>query len=154
VRQVVSTHHHWDHSGGLREYMARGIGVVAHARNVAFVRGVATAPKTAVPDELSRGARPPAITPVNDSLVIGAGDARVVLYRIETSHAEGLLAAYLPAHRLLFTSDVLSPAATLPALGSAEVAAFVRARRLTVDRFAGGHGGIAAWADIEAAAAR
>jgi glyoxylase-like metal-dependent hydrolase (beta-lactamase superfamily II) len=113
VRQVVNTHHHWDHSGGLREYMAAGIPVVTHARNVEFVRGIAAARKTVAPDELSRRPRAPVITAVRDSLAIGTGDARVVLYPLPTSHAEGLLVAFLPSHRLLFTSDVLTPGANL-----------------------------------------
>ena len=154
VRQVVSTHHHWDHSGGLREYLARGIPVVTHAGNVAFVRQIAAARKTLAPDELVRRPRQAVVTAVHDSMTLGTGNSRVVLYRMQTSHAEGLLAAYLPAHRLLFTSDVLSPGPMLAQLGSAEVVAFARVWGIPVDRFAGGHGGVAAWADIERAAGR
>ena len=154
VRQAVMTHHHWDHSGGIREYLAAGIAVVAHERNIPFVRQIAAARKTVAPDELSRRPRAPIVTAVRDSLVIGGGEGRVVLYRMSTSHAEGLLAAYVPAHRILFTSDVLSPAPMLAQLGSAEVVAFARLRGISVDRFAGGHGGVAAWADIERAAGR
>jgi glyoxylase-like metal-dependent hydrolase (beta-lactamase superfamily II) len=154
VRQAVMTHHHWDHSGGIREYLAAGIAVVAHERNIPFVRQIAAARKTVAPDELSRRPRTPVVTAVRDSLVVGGGDGRVVLYRMSTSHAEGLLAAYLPAQRILFTSDVLSPAPMLAQLGSAEVVAFARLWGIPVDRFVGGHGGVAAWADIERAAGR
>jgi glyoxylase-like metal-dependent hydrolase (beta-lactamase superfamily II) len=65
-----------------------------------------------------------------------------------------MLAAYVPSARLLFTSDVLSPGPTLAAPGSRELLALVRQRGLAVDRFAGGHGGVASWADVEAAANR
>jgi len=63
-----------------------------------------------------------------------------------------MLAAYVPAARLLFVSDVLSPGPTLAPVGSAEVVALARARGITVDRVAGGHGGVANWADVERAA--
>ena len=80
----------------------------------------------------------------------------MLLYALPTAHAEGVLAAYLPGPRLLFASDVLSPPAAggapLAPAGSAELAAMVRARGIAVDRFVGGHGGIAAWADVERAA--
>jgi glyoxylase-like metal-dependent hydrolase (beta-lactamase superfamily II) len=80
-----------------------------------------------------------------------------MLYALPSVHAEGILAAYLPSARLLFVSDVLSPPAqpgqTLAPAGSAELVAFVRARGLTVDRVVGGHGGVARWADVEAAGA-
>lgn len=40
----------------------------------------------------------------------------------------------------------------LAAWGSSEIVRFVRARGLAVDRVVGGHGGVAAWADVERAA--
>lgn len=157
VRLVVNTHHHWDHSGGLRATLAAGVPVVTHARNAAFVRGIAAARKTVRPDELARRLGParvrvPAITAVEDSMVLGAGDQRVVIYRLPTAHAEGMLAAYVPGARLLFVSDVLTPGPTLAPVGSAELVALARARSIAVDRVAGGHGGVAAWADVERAA--
>ncbi|MBA3557675.1 MAG: MBL fold metallo-hydrolase [Gemmatimonadaceae bacterium] len=152
VATLVNTHHHWDHSGGVRAYMAAGIPVVTHVRNAAFIRGLAAARRTVDPDALSRRPRIPAIRTVTDSMVLGAGDSRVVIYTIPTIHAEGVLAAYVPGSRILFASDVLSPAATLVPAGSAEMVAMARSRGLTVDRFAGGHGTVASWGDIERAA--
>ena len=158
VGLVVNTHHHWDHAGGVRAAMAAGLPVATHRRNVAFVRGIAAARKTVRPDALSRRQAVPVITSVGDSLVLGTGDRRVVLYVLPTSHVEGMLAAYLPAARLLFAADVLSPplppaAPTLAPLGSAELVAMVRARGIAVDRYAGAHGGVVSWADVERAAA-
>jgi glyoxylase-like metal-dependent hydrolase (beta-lactamase superfamily II) len=153
VAMVVNTHHHWDHAGGLRAYLAAGIPVVTQSRNAAFVRGIGTTPKTVTPDALSRKQRqPPAVRTVDDSLAIGAGDSRVVLYRLPTTHVQGMLAAYVPGAKVLFNSDVLTPGATLAPAGSREIVAFVQARGITVDRVAGGHGGVASWADVEKAA--
>ena len=157
VGLLINSHHHWDHSGGLRAALAAGVPVVTHARNLAFVRGIAAARKTVKPDELARRlgparVRPPAITAVEDSMVLGTGDQRVVIYRLPTSHVQGMLVAYVPATRLLFVVDVLSPGPTLPPVGSAEVVALARARGLAVERVAGGHGGVANWADVERAA--
>jgi len=154
VATLVNTHHHWDHSGGVRAYMAAGIPVVAHARNVAFLRRVGLAAKTVAPDALSRLRRVPAVRGMTDTLLLGAGDGRVVLYALPTAHAEGLLAAYVPSARLLFVSDVLTPGPTLAPAGSAELVAMARARGITIERVAGGHGGVANWADVERAAGR
>jgi glyoxylase-like metal-dependent hydrolase (beta-lactamase superfamily II) len=153
VALVVNTHHHWDHSGGLRTVLAAVLPVATHSRNATFVQSIASAAKSIQPDALMRRPRRPQLTVVDDSLVVGAGDNRVVLYRFPTAHVEGMLAAYLPGPRLLFQSDVLAPGPTLAPAGSAEIVRFVRARGITVDRVVGGHGGVAMWADVERAAA-
>ena len=157
VGLVVNTHHHWDHAGGVRSALAAGLRVGTHRRNVAFVRGIAAAKKTVQPDALSRRQTLPSIVGVSDSLIIGTGDRRVVLYELPTSHVEGMLAAYVPSARLLFAADVLSPpvppaAPTLPALGSGELVAMVQKLGITVDRYAGAHGGVVSWADVQRAA--
>ncbi|MGH7754603.1 MAG: MBL fold metallo-hydrolase, partial [Gemmatimonadales bacterium] len=108
VGLVVNTHHHWDHAGGVRAYLAAGIPVVTHRRNLDFVQTLARAPKTVASDALSRaGSRPPQVRAVDDSLVLGEGASRVVVYRLPTAHVQGILAAYVPSAGLLFQSDVL-----------------------------------------------
>jgi glyoxylase-like metal-dependent hydrolase (beta-lactamase superfamily II) len=121
---------------------------------VSFVQSIASARKTVRPDALSRSGKPSrsTITGVEDSLVVGTGDARVVVYRLPSAHAEGLLAAYVPSARILFQSDVVNAAPNPPATGSAELVKFVRARGITVERVAGGHGLVLPWADVERAA--
>ena len=154
VTAVVLTHHHHDHSGGLRTYMARGIRVVAHERNVPFARGVASARKTVAPDRLSRGTAAPTVTGVRDSLALGGGAGRVVLYALPTTHAEGVLAAWVPSAGVVFASDVLSVIQGQPPqrAGSAEMAAFARAVGISPTRFAGGHGIVADWSAVEGTA--
>ncbi|HEX9582654.1 MAG TPA: MBL fold metallo-hydrolase, partial [Gemmatimonadales bacterium] len=152
VRLLVNTHHHWDHAGGVRGYLAAGVPVLTHARNAAFIRGIAATQKTVAPDALSRGTRPPEVRTVEDSVSVGSGNGRMVIYRIPTAHVEGLLGAYVPSARILFLSDVLTPGPTLPRASAAEVVAAVRRLGITVDRVVGGHGGIASWEQVEAAA--
>ena len=153
VRTLVPTHHHWDHTGGIREYLAHVAEVVVHPRNVEFVRGIGAAQKTVAPDALSRGGRMATVRGTNSQVtLLGAGDTSVQLLELPTAHAQGMLAAYVPALRILFVSDVLTPGPTLAPAGSREIVAMARARGITVDRVVGGHGGIAAWADVERAA--
>ena len=122
---------------------------------MSFVRSIGSARKTVRPDAISRSGRPSrsTITGLEDTLTIGTGDSRVVLYRLPTAHAEGLLAAYVPSARILFQSDVVNAAPTPPAAGSVELVKFVRARGISVRPAAGGHGVVLAWADVERAAA-
>ena len=154
VGVAINTHHHWDHASGLRTVLAANIPVVTHARNVSFVRTIGSARKTVRPDALARGrSSRSTITGVEDTLTVGTGDSRVVLYRLPSAHAEGLLAAYVPSARILFQSDVVNAAPNPPAPGSAELVKFVQARGIAVDRVAGGHGVVLAWADVQRAAA-
>src|SRR5262245_9068320 len=50
VRYVVPTHYHFDHSGGLRTYVAKGITIVTTPGNKAFVEKLAKTPHTVKPD--------------------------------------------------------------------------------------------------------
>ena len=154
VRLAVNTHHHWDHSGGVREYLARGIPVVTHSRNVAFIRGIAAARKTVAPDVLSRAPRTPDVRAATDMMTIGTGDSRVQLLELHNTHAEGMLAVYVPALRALFVADVVQPGPGMSPVGSREVVAMVRAHELTVERVVGAHAGIVPWSEVVAASGR
>lgn len=153
VTAVVATHHHHDHSGGLRGYMARGIRVIAHQRNVDFVRGIATARKTKAPDRLSRVGAVPTVSAVRDSLALGTGAGRVVLYPLPSIHGEGILAAWVPSAGIVFTSDVLTAQPNQPPapIGSRELVAMARTVGIAPRRYAGGHGAVVEWSALEGA---
>jgi glyoxylase-like metal-dependent hydrolase (beta-lactamase superfamily II) len=154
ISAVVATHHHHDHSGGLREYLAQGIPVIAHSRNVTFVQTVGAARKTVAPDGLSRGGRVPPVRAVSDTLVLGSGPGQVVLYPIESAHVEGILAAWVPSAGIVFTSDILSPVANQPLAkpGSVELVTFARQNGLNPRQYVGGHGVVVEWSAVETAA--
>jgi len=50
IKYVISTHHHFDHSGGLRTYVAEGATVVTHDSNRAFFEKTFQAPASMAPD--------------------------------------------------------------------------------------------------------
>ena len=153
---AVMTHYHWDHSGGIREVVAEGIPIATMDANAAFVRQVAQARRTIQPDNQARRRRNPTLRTFTDSMVIGSGPTMVVLYRQPTTHAEGVLSAWVPSAGVLFTSDVVNPGGQgqVPPLGSSELVALARARGIAPQKYAGGHGMVVDWPNIERAAAQ
>ena len=112
IRYVVNTHHHFDHSGGLRTAVADGATVVTHRSNQAFYRRAWSAPRTINPDRLAEVKRTPTFVPVAERHVLTDGARSVQIHRIAGSpHNDGFLMVYLPAEKLLIEADAYTPAA-------------------------------------------
>ena len=122
IKFVVNTHHHFDHSGGLRTYVAEGATVVTAAANREFYQDVVFYPatRTVEPDRLSIyypffvNARKEAIETVNprQKYVVSDGMRTLEIYPVEgTDHSAGMLMAYLPTEKILVSADLYSPPA-------------------------------------------
>src|SRR5258708_5457819 len=68
------THYHFDHSGGLRGWIAQGATIVTTAGNKAFVEQVAAAKHTIRPDDLSRTPKPATVETFTGKRVFSPGD--------------------------------------------------------------------------------
>ncbi|HQZ37954.1 MAG TPA: MBL fold metallo-hydrolase [Vicinamibacterales bacterium] len=148
LTQLVSTHHHFDHSAGLRAAVAEGLTIVTQQANVAYYREAVTRPHTRRPDALARSPKPIAVEGVEDARVIEDKTRRVELYRIAGSpHADTLLMAYLPRERLLVEADAFNPGSSVYPF-AANLLEQVRARKLRVDRIAPLHGAVAPLAEL------
>jgi glyoxylase-like metal-dependent hydrolase (beta-lactamase superfamily II) len=169
VRQVVNTHFHFDHSGGVRTIVAQGATLVTSAVNRGFFARVLTAPHELVPDRLEAGgpaAGAAALAQmcfVGDRAVLTDGERRVELYDLPSQHTRGLLGVYLPAERLYFVADVyvpLPPGAARPLppgwrrAYADETLTAIEARGLDVATLVGAHGSASPLADLRVAAAR
>jgi glyoxylase-like metal-dependent hydrolase (beta-lactamase superfamily II) len=117
VRVVVSTHHHFDHAGGLRRLAGAGAAIVTQAINAAFYTTAWSAPRTLAPDALSRSGNKPVVTGFADRHTITDGRRTIEVHRIAGStHHEGLAVVYLPAEKLLIEADVYTPPDVPPAV--------------------------------------
>jgi glyoxylase-like metal-dependent hydrolase (beta-lactamase superfamily II) len=158
LRYVVNTHHHFDHSGGIRAAVAAGLTVITHAQNEAFYREVAERPHTINPDSLARAPQPLQLEPVTAKRVFQDAMRTVEIYPIEGSgHATTLLMVYLPAERLLIEADVYSPPAPgavnpPPAVFAPNLAENVQRNGLRVARIVPIHGRVVPFAALQAAA--
>jgi glyoxylase-like metal-dependent hydrolase (beta-lactamase superfamily II) len=110
VRYVVTSHHHWDHLGGIRTAMDEGAIIVTHQSNKAFLERVAKTPHTIVPDRLSVSKKPVKIQTVGDKAVLTDGMRTIELHLLKGyEHTGDMLVVYLPKEKLLAEPDAFTP---------------------------------------------
>ena len=110
IRYLVNTHHHFDHSGGLRTYVAEGATIITHQSNKAFYETTFKAPHTLNPDRQWREKKRAKILAVGAKHVLTDGSRVVELHLIQGSlHNTGNLMAWLPKEKLLVEVDVYTP---------------------------------------------
>jgi glyoxylase-like metal-dependent hydrolase (beta-lactamase superfamily II) len=145
VRDIVVTHFHFDHAGGVRAYAAEGATVVVGAQSVARFQAVLAAPHTVVPDSLQMNPRQVSVIGVPAAgLVLTDGARTVNVYPVQNSHAVDMVIAYIPGENLVFVSDLLSPSGPVAAASIPQSLATAFSQfGLTVNKIAGGHGTMA-----------
>jgi glyoxylase-like metal-dependent hydrolase (beta-lactamase superfamily II) len=161
VRYVVASHHHFDHAGGLRAFVAEGVAVMAHESTRAYLERVLATPATVQPDHLAKSNRKPTVEGVRDRRVLTDGTRVVELHRIAGSlHADSMLMVYLPKERLLVQADAFTPpppnAAPVmpPSPFSVNLADNIVRLGLDVDRLLPLHGRMVPIADLNRAIGR
>jgi glyoxylase-like metal-dependent hydrolase (beta-lactamase superfamily II) len=112
LRFLINTHHHFDHSGGIRAAIAEGMTIVTHESNAALYEDIAKRKHSIVEDALAKNPKPLQIQTVKDKYALTDGTRTVELYHIAGNpHADTLLMVYLPAERILIQGDMFSPPA-------------------------------------------
>ena len=110
IRYVVNTHAHYDHAGGLREYVAEGITVITQESNKAFLEEAWARPRTL--EDTAPTSNKPTIETVGDKRVLSDRTRTVELYHLPGhGHHTGQLIAYLPKERILMYGDGYNPPA-------------------------------------------
>jgi glyoxylase-like metal-dependent hydrolase (beta-lactamase superfamily II) len=159
IRYVVNSHGHFDHSGGLRGFVAEGITVITHRLNKPYFEQILAAPHTIAPDRLSRASRPVTIETVDDKRVLSDATRTLELHHVRGNlHNEGLLMAYLPKEKLLVQADAMRPGTTrpLPSPSPFTVNLWenIQRRKLDVEKIVHLHGGFDTMDALSKAAGR
>jgi len=110
IRYVIPTHHHLDHAGGIRAFMATGATVVVPFSAKEFYTRVAKSPHTRRPDSLERNDGGAVIEAFGGGpRILTDGKRRVEVYPLPLSHAQDLVVVYLPADKMIIEADQISP---------------------------------------------
>jgi glyoxylase-like metal-dependent hydrolase (beta-lactamase superfamily II) len=154
IRYVVNTHAHYDHAGGLREYVAEGITVITHESNKAFYEQAWARPHTI--EDTAPTSNKPMIETVGDKKVLSDKTRTVELYFLPNhGHHTGQLIAYLPKERILMYGDAYNPPAgdeiRTPERGpefAAQLVQKVQELKLNPDRIAPVHGRVVPYKNL------
>jgi len=111
IGQLVNTHHHFDHAGGVRAAISEGLPILTHDANADFMETVVYRRRHTIrPDALERNPKPLKLIAVRDKLVLRDSIRTVELYEATGSqHSASILLVYLPAERMLIHADLETP---------------------------------------------
>jgi len=110
IRYVINTHTHFDHTAGLRAFVAEGATIVTQEGNIPFLTDALNRPRTLRPDKLSRSPRLIEFMPVKETLSLEGAGREIRLYHLHgVDHVEGMMLAYLPGPKVVVEADAFTP---------------------------------------------
>ena len=107
VTQVIQSHHHFDHSVGLRAAVAQGLTIISRRGNEGIFREMVARPARMFPDALGRSPKPLKFIPVDDHLKLKDSTSEIDIYHIVGNYhmADGVI-VHVPASNLLVEADL------------------------------------------------
>ena len=159
IRYVAVTHHHDDHAGGIRTYIAEGATLIAAPGEKSFFERIAKSKFTIDPDTLTRNPQPLKIeTIAGGKRVLTDGTTTVEIYDIGSGpHTDEMLVAYLPNEKVLFQGDLLNRPSNgdYPIANDTTVhfAKWIESKKLAVDKIVAVHGTVSTMDELRTAVA-
>jgi hypothetical protein len=148
LTHVIISHHHFDHSGGLRVAVAEGLTVITHRLNEPFFKMLVARPFTIDADVLATSPKPLKLELVDDTLTLKDSVMEVRLYHLLDNPREGTnLYAYVPRDKMLVQADLYDNT-WLRHLWGENVLKNFEQRKLSIDKHVPVHGGRESFADM------
>jgi hypothetical protein len=145
VTEVIVSHHHFDHTGGLRAAVSEGLTIITQRANLDLFREMTSRPAPRFPDALARNPKPLKIVPVDDKLVLKDASMEVDVYRVlNNSHMSNALMAWAPSARTISQGDLVDENWDIVWWGNSYPES-VRFWNLDVQRDLAVHGNINTW---------
>jgi glyoxylase-like metal-dependent hydrolase (beta-lactamase superfamily II) len=148
LTHVVNSHHHFDHSGGIRAAVSEGLTVIAQKASAPFYQEAATRAHTIVPDALAKNPKPLQVEAVDEEMILKDDTMTVNLYHIAGNpHADTLLMVYFPRERILVEADVYNPGAAVTPFAP-NLVDNIKKHNLRIDRIVPLHATIGPYSDL------
>jgi glyoxylase-like metal-dependent hydrolase (beta-lactamase superfamily II) len=114
VTEVIVSHHHFDHSSGLRQAVAEGLTVISRRDNGVIFREMTSHPARAFPDDLAKSGRTLKFVPVDDHLQLKDSLTTIDIYHvIANNHMADAVFAYMPENKAMIEGDIATAAEEL-----------------------------------------
>jgi glyoxylase-like metal-dependent hydrolase (beta-lactamase superfamily II) len=140
LTHVIVSHHHFDHSGGVRAAISQGLTLIVQENAAQYFRDTGSRPHTIVPDALAMNPQPTKVETVGEELEIKDAARTINLYHIAGNpHSDTFLMVYFPRERLLVEADAYTPGGTYTPYAP-NLLENVTKRKLRVDRIIPLHG--------------
>ncbi len=156
IKYVINSHHHFDHSGGLRTYVAEGVTIITNEANKAFYEKAWNAPRTLAPDKLSQNPKKATFITYKDKYTLTDENRTLEIYRVENdNHNQYISFMYLPKEKILIEGDDFTPPApNAPPMVPVALAFSnnlydnLQRKKIEVTTIAPLHGTVAQWSDL------
>ena len=148
LTQLVTTHHHFDHTAGMRAAIYSGATVMTHAGNKEWVEDMARRPHTLQQDMLAKNVSRLTVETVDAERELKDQSMTVMLYHVTGNpHSDTMLMAYIPRDRILIEVDAFSPGSAVHPY-AANLLENIQNRNLRVDTIVPLHGAVAPFAEL------
>jgi glyoxylase-like metal-dependent hydrolase (beta-lactamase superfamily II) len=151
IKYLVLTHHHMDHIGGARTFVAEGATVIVGKPDKAHLLADFAAPHTMHPDTLQLHPKKATVIEVADKMTLKDGKQSIEIIRIPNLHAQGMLIGFIEPEKLVWVTDLYSPGRDKTKTpNNADFYATVQKLGLKPEWYAGGHGSSGKASDFDA----
>ena len=141
IKYLVLTHHHMDHTGGMRTYAAEGAEIIVPAPDKAYFEQDLKGTHTVLSDELQQHPKTVKVTEVADQMTLRDDTVEIKLYRIDNPHVDGMLMPYVVGPNIVWLTDLFNPGTPASRNENSEAAyAALKKYNITNATIAGGHG--------------